>query len=398
MYQTILVCLDGSEYSIAGGEAALKLARYLGSKITALHVYAARLHDLRFRDMEPGLAEQYQEERKLENLRDTHTTLISEGLEALSRGYMDKFVDEARSGGIQVNEANTQGRNYVKILEEAEERGTDLIVLGAHGLGRLDDGILGSTASRVLRHAVCDVLIVRRPLSGGRVAVGVDGSDEARTAVRKAAVWTRLIQGSLELVAAYDPFFHNKVFKTMAGSLSPERREEVGLSEQEKLHKEIIDDGLGALYADFLKQADELASSLGLQAETRLLRGKVYRAFVDHLNENNCGLAVVGRYGHHRDNFSTIGSNAEAVVRYSSVNVLVTASEEDNAREHRPDIEWAPEALARLDRVPVFARSMARRSVEEHVIKTGGEQVTLEDFLEVAGRFGMNPGKGNDNV
>lgn len=184
----------------------------------------------------------------------------------------------------------------------------------------------------------------------------------------------------------------------MAGSLSPERREEVGLSEQEKLHKEIIDDGLGALYADFLKQADELASSLGLEAETRLLQGKVYRAFVDHLNENNCGLAVVGRYGHHRDNFSTIGSNAEAVVRYSSVNVLVTASEEDNAREHRSDIAWAPEALARLDRVPVFARSMARRSVEEHVIKTGGEQVTLEDFREVAGRFGMNPDKGNENA
>ena len=262
MYQTILVCLDGSEYSIAGGEAALKLAGYLGSNIAALHVYAARLHDTRFKDMEPGLAEQYQEERKLEDLRGTHTSLISEGLEALSRGYMDEFVVKARSGGIQVNEANTQGRNYVKILEEAKERGADLIVLGAHGLGRLDDGSLGSTASRVLQHAVCDVLIVRRPLSsGGKVVVGVDGSDEARSAVRKAAVWMRLTQGSLELVAAYDPFFHNKVFKTMARSLSPERQEEVGLSEQEKLHKEIIDDGLGALYLDFLKAADELACS-----------------------------------------------------------------------------------------------------------------------------------------
>jgi hypothetical protein len=41
---------------------------------------------------------------------------------------------------------------------------------------------------------------------------------------------------------------------------------------------------------------------------------------------------------------------------------------------------------------------MARRSVEEHVIKTGGEQVTLEDFREVAGRFGMNPDKGNENA
>ncbi len=398
MYQTILVCLDGSEYSSAGGEAALKLARYLGSKVTALHVYAARLHDSRFRDMEPGLAQQYQEEQKLKNLRDTHATLITEGLEALSQGYMEKFVDKARAGGIQVSEANTQGRNYVKILEEAEGRGADLIVLGAHGLGRLDDGVLGGTASRVLRHAVCDVLIARRPLSGGKVTVGVDGSDEARTAVRKAAVWTRLIQGSLELVAAYDPFFHNKVFKTMAGSLSPKRQEEVGLSEQEKLHKEIIDDGLGALYADFLKQADELASSFGLETETRLLQGKAYRAFVDHLNENNRGLAVVGRFGHHRDNFSTIGSNAEAVVRYSSANVLVTAGEEDNTREPRPDIEWEAEALARLDRVPVFARSMARRSVEEHTIKTGGEQVTLEYFLEVAGKFGMDPDKGNENA
>jgi nucleotide-binding universal stress UspA family protein len=52
MYSTILVALDGSEYSISGSEIALGLARGLSSKILACHIYDEKTHRTRFREME----------------------------------------------------------------------------------------------------------------------------------------------------------------------------------------------------------------------------------------------------------------------------------------------------------------------------------------------------------
>lgn len=52
------------------------------------------------------------------------------------------------------------GPSKLVILDEAEKRGADLIIVGSHGRHgvRL---LLGSTANAVLHHAKCDVLAVR---------------------------------------------------------------------------------------------------------------------------------------------------------------------------------------------------------------------------------------------
>ncbi|MBI4271580.1 MAG: PCP reductase family protein [Candidatus Rokubacteria bacterium] len=53
--RSILVPVDGSAYSGWAAEVALALAADFGAGITGIHVYTARLHERRFRDMEPGL-------------------------------------------------------------------------------------------------------------------------------------------------------------------------------------------------------------------------------------------------------------------------------------------------------------------------------------------------------
>lgn len=391
MYSTILLALDGSEFSLAGGEIALTLARRLGSRIVACHVYGAQLHNSRFLDMEPGLEAKYRDENLLRELRRTHSSLIAEGLEALSRGYMDRFLDDAQKAGVQASEVSAEGRNYSKILETAREYRADLIVLGAYGLGSQGDGLLGSTASRVLHHAACDVFIARKAVDGGRVVVGIDGSEEALSALRKAAVWSRSLEADLSMVAVYDPFFHSTVFKTMACSLSTERKEEVGISRQEELHERIIDSGLRALYTGFLDRAREITRALNVDARADIIQGKAYRALVDYLDGNGATLAVVGRHGHHRETISSLGSNAEAVVRLSGGNVLVTAGDRSAAPAPRsaPGLEWDEEALARLERVPSFARPMARKGVEDHARSKGETRITLQLFREFSQKIGM---------
>lgn len=47
------------------------------------------------------------------------------------------------------------------ITEYAEEVGADLIVIGSHGRTGLTRMLIGSVAEKVVRHAKCDVLVVR---------------------------------------------------------------------------------------------------------------------------------------------------------------------------------------------------------------------------------------------
>ena len=48
------------------------------------------------------------------------------------------------------------------ICSTAQAHDVDLIVIGSHGYGRLDR-VLGTTAARVVNHALCAVLVVRPP-------------------------------------------------------------------------------------------------------------------------------------------------------------------------------------------------------------------------------------------
>ena len=47
------------------------------------------------------------------------------------------------------------------ILEVAEEKGVDLIVMGTHGYGMVKDALMGGTARRIVRRCNIPVMVVR---------------------------------------------------------------------------------------------------------------------------------------------------------------------------------------------------------------------------------------------
>ena len=59
LYGKILVAVDSSDYSNHAMSEASMFARPDGADITAAHVYAAKMHDFRFKHMEGGLPEKY---------------------------------------------------------------------------------------------------------------------------------------------------------------------------------------------------------------------------------------------------------------------------------------------------------------------------------------------------
>ena len=61
---------------------------------------------------------------------------------------------------VQFKVAMTIGRDYVQILEFAQQETVDLIVVGRHGRSALENVLFGNVAEKVVRKAPCPVLVV----------------------------------------------------------------------------------------------------------------------------------------------------------------------------------------------------------------------------------------------
>ena len=72
---------------------------------------------------------------------------------------------EARSylgeRGIEAKLVEGLGNPADVIVQEAEDSGAELIVVGTRGLNAAKRLVLGSTSTNVVHHAPCDVLVVR---------------------------------------------------------------------------------------------------------------------------------------------------------------------------------------------------------------------------------------------
>jgi len=134
-YREILLAVDSSDYSNRGVDDGIALAKLSGAGITAAHVYAAQMHDLRFRQMEGGLPERFREEQELERQRDVHDDLITRGLSIISDSYMDQVERATDAADLKFARRALEGKNYRQMVAEANSGNYDLLVLGALGLG-----------------------------------------------------------------------------------------------------------------------------------------------------------------------------------------------------------------------------------------------------------------------
>ena len=121
------------------------------STVTGVHVYAAALHDRRFRQMEGGLPEKYREEQELERQRDVHDDLITRGLSIITDSYLDQGERRCREAGGPFARRSLEGKNYRELAREANSGGYDLLVLGALGVGAIEGSRVGSVGQRVVR-------------------------------------------------------------------------------------------------------------------------------------------------------------------------------------------------------------------------------------------------------
>src|SRR3954453_10648889 len=74
---------------------------------------------------------------------------------------LDEAVAKLKEAGVAAETIEAVGHPAESIVDEAERGKFDLIIVGHRGLHGVQRFLLGSTSSRVVAHAHCDVLVVR---------------------------------------------------------------------------------------------------------------------------------------------------------------------------------------------------------------------------------------------
>ncbi|HET7389500.1 MAG TPA: universal stress protein [Nitrososphaeraceae archaeon] len=75
---------------------------------------------------------------------------------------LDKYESRVKEAGIKnVRIIRAEGNAAEKILQIAEDKRIDTIILGSRGLGTAKEFLLGSVSHNVIHHAKCSVIIAK---------------------------------------------------------------------------------------------------------------------------------------------------------------------------------------------------------------------------------------------
>ena len=390
MIKKIYVPVDNSDYSDASIALAVAFARKFGSQLVGSHVYAAKMHDVRFKQMEYTLPEEYQDEVELEKQRRIHDTLITMGLQLISDSYLEVMQQKCAEFEIPFEARMPEGKHFIKLVEDIQEGDYDLVIMGALGMGAVKDSLIGGVCERVVRRINTDTLIVRDLESieerKGNILVGIDGSPESFSGLKTAIQLGHKLNRQVEAVGVYDPYLHYIVFNSVVNVLTERAARTFRFKEQEQLHEEVIDTGLAKIYQSHLEVARSIAKEEHDYAlKITLLDGKAYEKILQYARKTNPWLLVLGRIGVHSEQDMDIGCTAENLLRLAPCNVFLSS------QRYFPQIDvkaeetlvWTQEALDRMEKAPPLVRGIAKTAVHRFAIERGHSVIT-ESVIDMA--------------
>lgn len=221
-------------------------------------------------------------------------------LAALARGAME-------AGAQRVRVELAEGCAHQTVVAMAERFRPDLLAIGAHGKGLLQQLFLGGTASRILARTACPVLVARREPEGDyrQALAAVDLGPRSETVLRAALA----VAGNARVttIHAYQAPFEAKLrYKGFA---------EEDIARYAQAEARAAERNMAALLAD-----PDLA---GLDLESRIVHGHPNPILPDAANALGADLIVAGRHAGPRLEEALMGSVVRFLVYYAPCDVLV---------------------------------------------------------------------------
>ena len=148
----ILVAIDGSHSSFDAADYAIMLAKQHNSQLILFHV----LHPVEY----------YSSLQFFEVQQPQDSTVLIEQAKQESNKWFDdikkKIEDDKEEKPIKIETTIIVSTTTVEsILDYAEDKDVDLIVVGTRGRSRIKKLLLGSTASGIVTYSHCPVTVVK---------------------------------------------------------------------------------------------------------------------------------------------------------------------------------------------------------------------------------------------
>jgi nucleotide-binding universal stress UspA family protein len=87
--------------------------------------------------------------------------IFLEEIETEAQQLMQASLGRLRDAGLSGETVIVHGIPFQSIIDTAQDKGADLIVMGTHGRTGLTHALMGSVAEKVVRLAPCPVLVTR---------------------------------------------------------------------------------------------------------------------------------------------------------------------------------------------------------------------------------------------
>ena len=209
-----------------------------------------------------------------------------------AKKYLKGVKARAEEKGIECNVVVKAGDPFNIIVEEARDRGSELIIMGRRGHTRFERVAMGSVTAKVIGNMPGDVLVVPQGAVTGckHIMAATDGSRDGETAVAEAIKMATKCGARLQVL-----------------SVAPSQ-------------------GRAAEASEALVKAEQAATEAGMEIQTLTATGKPYVEIIKAAEDNDADLLVVGRHGRGKLDRLLMGSVTERVVGHASCAVLVARS------------------------------------------------------------------------
>jgi len=231
---------------------------------------------------------------------------------------LEKTKNQFLNAGIAAETNLILGSPAEKIIETAEAKKSDLIVLGAKGLRATLGILLGGVAQQVVEYAHCPVLVVRAPYQGlRRILVVTDGSSYSQQAARylgkfplpeKVDVRVMHVMPSLQPPLTMEPYLGG--WQTIYVPLPVE--DETVLQKKQEHKGQAL-----------LKRTCDLLQRNGIESIPVLRRGDAATEIIDYVKANQIDLIVAGSRGLSQFRDWWMGNVSRKLVHYSNCSVLI---------------------------------------------------------------------------
>jgi nucleotide-binding universal stress UspA family protein len=144
VHRHILIPTDGSDMSERAEEYGIALAKAIGARVTGLTVSTPA-------QLSGAIVD--------ELLSPDDGTRVDR--------YLERIADCAARAGVSCNVVHVEHKHpYQAIVDTANDKGCDLIVMASHGRSGISAILLGSEARKVLTHSTVPVLVYPAARSG----------------------------------------------------------------------------------------------------------------------------------------------------------------------------------------------------------------------------------------